>query len=138
MNAAAAGRRFELRHVGLGELIQRITRWFGVRPCAACHRRARRLNEMFTVPVPSRTSSRPASSKSGGGPPRAVAAAFSPCWQFAGRCTGFGRRQCVTAPESQNPDANTFEQCCNGWFQYPWVEVCPNEPPRSGCGFCLW
>jgi hypothetical protein len=60
------------------------------------------------------------------------------CRSFTGKCTGFGTRQCVTAPVSISPDATTIEQCCGGWFQYPWVEVCPGKEPRQGCGACLF
>jgi len=62
----------------------------------------------------------------------------APCWSFLGRCTGFGRRQCVSGPASQKPDAEIIEQCCGGWFQYPWIEVCPGEEARMGCDFCFW
>jgi hypothetical protein len=60
------------------------------------------------------------------------------CQSFHGKCTGFGTRQCVTAPVSVSPDATTIEQCCGGSFQYPWVEVCPGQVPTQGCGVCLW
>ncbi|MCW5600038.1 hypothetical protein [Nitrosomonas sp.] len=60
------------------------------------------------------------------------------CNTFTDRCTGFGTRQCVTAPVSMTPDAETIEYCCDGWFQYPYIEVCEGEPPKRGCGFCLW
>jgi len=60
------------------------------------------------------------------------------CRTFSGPCTGFGSRQCVTAPESFTPDAAIIEQCCNGWHQYPWIEVCEGESAKKGCGFCFW
>ncbi len=32
------------RGIGLGDIIKRVTRLFGVKPCAACEERARKLN----------------------------------------------------------------------------------------------
>jgi hypothetical protein len=49
------------------------------------------------------------------------------CVSFAGKCTGFGSRQCVTAPTAIASDAPTIDQCCGGSFQYPWVEVLRRE-----------
>jgi hypothetical protein len=98
--------------VGLGDLIRRILANLGVPACRGCAERANALN--------------------------ALAVLAGPCESFTGRCTGFGRRQCVTAPESLEPDAAVVEQCCGGWFQFPWVEICPGEAPRMGCGFCLF
>ncbi len=98
--------------VGLGELIRRVAARLGIRTCEGCARRAEALNRLVVL--------------------------AAPCQSFTGRCTGFGRRQCVTAPESLDPDAAVVEQCCGGWFQYPWIEICPGETPRMGCGFCFW
>jgi hypothetical protein len=98
--------------IGLGDLIKRFTGALGLETCGACARRASALNRF--------------------------AAFSSPCWSFTGGCTGFGSRRCVSAPESQSPDATIVTQCCGGWFQYPWIEVCPGQPARMGCGFCLW
>jgi hypothetical protein len=74
----------------------------------------------------------------GGRRRRAAMRAAGQCWSFSGPCTGFGKRQCVTAPAAQEPDAGMVEHCCEGWFQYPWIEVCPDQPARMGCGFCWW
>jgi hypothetical protein len=61
------------------------------------------------------------------------------CLRFQGRCTGFwGGRQCIAGPVEPFPDAEVIVQCCNGWNQYPWIEACSGQPPRTGCGFCLW
>ena len=108
--------------MGLGDLFSAIAQRFDVKPCSACRGRAITMNRwmpnvfLFRWPWD---------------PPEAVRT-------FTGRCTGFGSRQCVTAPESFTPDARIVEQCCNGWFQYPWIEIREGEPPRQGCGFCLW
>jgi hypothetical protein len=109
--------------IGLGWAISRLTSRLGVRSCAGCARRAERLDRVLVFAPREH---------------RAALTAQSACWFLHGRCTGFGSRQCVTAPESQSPDAATVEQCCGGWFQYPWIEVCPDSPATSGCGFCLW
>jgi hypothetical protein len=70
------------------------------------------------------------------------AMAQTQCTSFSGRCTGtlwWHKKQCVTAPSRMEPDATVMEQCCDGGFQYPWVEVCPGRPgPTVGCGFCVW
>ena len=127
--------------LGLGDVIQRLTEMFGVEPCGACAARARKLNAMLSVPVPLdlvRIASAGHDNLSDRATAQAASVAAAPCWWFAGRCTGFGRRQCVTAPQTQSPDAIVVEQCCGGWFQYPWIEVCPGQNARSGCGFCVW
>ncbi len=63
----------------------------------------------------------------------------SDCRDFKGSCTSFsGKRQCTVAPVSLDPDATTTEQCCSGAMQYPWIQVCPGQPPSKGCGFCLF
>ncbi len=108
--------------IGLGSLLQRLTTKFCIKPCAACNARAAALDNalvfesvnVFFAP-----------------------AQATPCWRFRGRCTGFGRMQCVSGPEAQTPDALIIQQCCSGWFQYPWIEVCPGKTARRGCGFCL-
>jgi|SRR5262245_7349853 len=106
--------------LGLGDVISRILAALGVQPCDACRRRAMALNALapkfFRWPWESSRQ----------------------CTMYAGRCTGFGTQQCVTAPESLSPDATVITQCCAGWFQYPWIQICEGEPPRRGCGFCLW
>jgi hypothetical protein len=109
--------------IGLGDLIASVTSAVGLTPCAACSRRAERLNRVLVFAPAPRAQLR---------------AQAAPCWYYHGRCTGFGSRQCVTAPESQSPDAASVTQCCGGWFQYPWIEVCPGSPAARGCGFCLW
>ena len=111
--------------IGLGHLLGRVTAGVGVRPCGGCAERAERLDRILVF-VPR--------APQGAG----TATASAPCWYFHGRCTGFGTRQCVEAPESQSPDAGIISQCCGGWFQYPWIEVCPGEPAKTGCGFCFW
>ena len=108
--------------LGLGDLFSAITKRLGVTPCSACQSRAMVINHwmpnvfLFRWPWD---------------PPKN-------CRTFTGRCTGFGSRQCVTAAESFTPDSSVVEQCCNGWFQYPWIEICEGEPPKQGCGFCFW
>jgi hypothetical protein len=67
-----------------------------------------------------------------------LALGHNPCTQYAGRCTGSGGRQCVTAPSSQSPDAITVTQCCSGSYQYPWVSVCPGQQAVRGCSFCVF
>lgn len=105
--------------VGLGTALKRISTALGIRPCAPCAARAETFDRHVTF-----------------APPRP--AAFADCTTYTGRCTGFGSRQCVTAPESLNPDAATTTQCCGGWFQYPWITACRTGPVQKGCGFCLW
>src|SRR5882757_1816539 len=56
----------------------------------------------------------------------------SNCQTFSGRCTGFGSRRCVTAPAALTPDSIVVEQCCGGWFQYPWITVCVGQQPTQG------
>jgi hypothetical protein len=133
--------------LGLGDLVAKATSAVGVRPCGGCARRAATLNRLVVLAAPP--------TRDAGGEQRRRwrsrlrprlrlrlglrrGAAASSCWSFTGRCTGFGSRQCVEAPASQDPDAETVTQCCNGWFQYPWIEVCPGQPATTGCGFCLW
>lgn len=110
--------------IGLGTVVSALAKRLGFRRCGGCARREQALNAMATIALPA----------SFGG----VMENANPCTMFTGRCTGFGRRQCVVAPVSISPDAQTIEQCCGGWFQYPWIEVCDGRPPRCGCGFCFW
>jgi hypothetical protein len=107
------------KKIGLGQFIKRVTGVLGVEPCGPCARRAALLDKLFAF---------------AGSP----ALASTSCWRFTGRCTGFGSRQCVTGPAAQTPDAVTIEHCCSGWFQYPWIEVCPGQSATTGCGFCFW
>jgi hypothetical protein len=131
-NRVSTGRRVGLgplvsssEEVGLGTLLARITSFFGVKPCESCHRRAAMLDSRLVL-VGTRASAQQSEPRSGD------------CWPYKGGCTGFGRRQCISAPARQEPDAETIEQCCGGWFQYPWIEVCPGSEARQGCGFCFW
>jgi hypothetical protein len=105
--------------IGLGDLIKTVMSALGVKPCAACTRRAAVLNALVAV----------------SGVRRSVAA---DCLYYSGECTGFGNRRCVSGPREYDSASPLFEQCCDGWFQYPWIEVCRGEQARSGCGFCLW
>jgi hypothetical protein len=114
------------QQIGLGTAIHHLTARLQIPACDGCRRRAAALDRRV------RFSFRP-----GRRTWRGFAEAGE-CWQIKGRCTGFGSRQCVTGPASQEPDAGIIEQCCGGWFQYPWIEVCPGEPARTGCGFCFW
>ncbi len=62
------------------------------------------------------------------------------CWHFDGRCTGgfwWYTRQCVRGPSSQAPTADIVEQCCQGWFQFPWIKTC-KDSLNMGCSPCLW
>jgi hypothetical protein len=109
--------------IGLGQLVKRITSFFGVTPCEACLRRARVLDGVLVFTPQEQT----------------VRVAFSSdCTTFKGACTGLGGTQCVTAPSSLEPDAPMITQCCSGRFQYPWVELCPGRAATQGCGFCLF
>lgn len=134
--------------IGLGDLIKLLTTWLGIKPCARCNKRANFLNQWVEF-----SGKRYGDTVKSSVSPQAFLLNFSltprktsrfafwganPCLRFYGPCTGFGRRQCVSAPTSQTPDANIVQQCCNGWFQYPWIEVCPGQPVRKGCGFCFW
>jgi hypothetical protein len=107
---------FRLR---LGSRFSSLSAMLGIRSCAACEQRAHTL-DAFTAHLqwPWDLSSN--------------------CQTFSGRCTGFGSRRCVTAPAALTPDSTVVEQCCNGWFQYPWITVCAGQRPTQGCGFCLW
>lgn len=117
--------------VGLGTLVKRVLARLGAPACRSCHRRAAYLDSLVTfVPAGEGTPAAPL--------PSASIIQSSDCWHFRGRCTGWGTRQCVTGPEEQSPDALIIEQCCSGWFQYPWIEVCPGTKATRGCGFCLW
>lgn len=109
--------------IGLGTVLRVLTTGLGIRTCAGCRRRAALLDRWVRLPT---------------GRGRRGRSADGDCWRFNGSCTGFGSRQCVSGPERQEPDAAIIEQCCGGWFQYPWIEVCPGEPARTGCGFCFW
>ncbi len=116
--------RFLIREeLGLGELVKRVLAGFGVRPCAACGRRAQALDAMLVL-SPSDHSHTVVYSSS--------------CTTYKGKCTGFGGTQCVTAPDSLNPDALGVTQCCSGSFKYPWVELCPGQKATQGCSFCLF
>jgi hypothetical protein len=56
------------------------------------------------------------------------------CESFHGGCTGAFwsfTRQCVTSPRSG------FQQCCGGWYQYPWIQECSDGSRSSGCGACF-
>lgn len=131
------------RQIGLGDLIKRISRGFGIQPCGPCIRRAERLNQFLVfsggasriyrqlndIKSPDSSTIWTRYSKTD---------SSDPCWHYYGSCTGFGRRQCITGPASQEPDAEIITHCCSGWFQYPWIEVCPGQSARTGCGFCLW
>jgi hypothetical protein len=139
--------------VGLGDLVKRVTQSLGIRPCEPCKRRAARLNQVLVF---SGESGNPLSEKRH----HAVflilrklllwisrisplaANGSDPCWRYYGSCTRFSwyyvGRQCVVGPATQELGAETIEQCCSGWFQYPWIEVCPGEEAHSGCGFCLF
>ena len=115
---------------GLGDLIAQATAALGIRPCDGCARRAVALNRLMVFSQPVRLRL-PWRSKQTRG------AATDGCWSFTGKCTGFGTRQCVEGPASQTPDAEIIHQCCGGWFQYPWIEVCPGQTATKGCGFCF-
>lgn len=110
--------------VGLGTLISSLSTWLGIRPCRGCTQRAQALDAIAWTGAPLRFGTTMANSL--------------PCRMFTGRCTGFGSRQCVVAPESMSPDAAMIEHCCSGWFQFPWIEICEGQPPKRGCGFCFW
>lgn len=112
------------RRLGLGTLISSLSTLLGIRPCRGCAQRAQALDAIAWIGAPLRFGTTMANSL--------------PCRMFTGRCTGFGRRQCVVAPESMSPDAAMIEHCCSGWFQFPWIEICEGQPPKRGCGFCLW
>lgn len=109
------------RTVGLGALIKAVMNALGVPSCSGCRRRARALDRRVHFV--------------GGG---IEAAAATDCWRYDGACTGWGTRRCVSGAARQEPDAAIVTHCCGGWFQYPWIEVCPGEDARMGCGFCFW
>jgi hypothetical protein len=96
--------------IGLGEVIKRTTSWFGIQPCEPCNHRAEWLNQILVF---SGKASQPSRQPGGISPPavstiwtmRSSANASGSCWRFNGPCTGFGKRQCVTAPSSQEPGA---------------------------------
>ncbi|MCZ8132680.1 MAG: hypothetical protein O9284_15470 [Steroidobacteraceae bacterium] len=128
--------------IGLGEwLAARLAR-VGAPRCGGCERRAAKLDAAFTLASTASASAAGVTTSAWGpytkpaGP--TTAANASPCRRYTGRCTGFGRRSCVAAPVALSPDAEVIEQCCGGWFQFPWIEICDGRPPRSGCGFCFW
>lgn len=105
---------------GWGDVFASVANRLGFRSCTACHRFSASMNRWSLRPLFS------------------AAAASDNCRSYSGPCTGFGKRQCVLAPSSFEPDAPVIEQCCGGWFQYPWIQVCEGQAPRVGCGFCLW
>ncbi len=107
-----------VRGLPLGRLFATLAAAMGVRSCEACRHRAAVMDTW----VEWRWPWDPAAN----------------CRSFTGRCTGFGSKQCVTAPAAFTPDALVVEQCCSGWFQYPWITVCEGQQPTRGCGFCLW
>jgi hypothetical protein len=126
--------------LGLGDAVKRLLAHLGFRPCGACTRRAEALNRVLVL-----SGSRVLMGSAADVPRRrwrlrapAEAVRDAGCWHFSGNCTGFGKRQCVSGPASQDPDAEIIEQCCGGWFQYPWIEVCPGQQATQGCGFCFW
>jgi hypothetical protein len=147
--------------IGLGDTVKWLLASVGLQPCRGCARRAAALNRVLVLSGPEASDdsggdappgnhSRPQSGWNGVEPPasgsrrrwrlraRVGASTEGDCWWFAGSCTGFGRRQCVEGPASQNPDTEIIQQCCGGWFQYPWIEVCAGQNATQGCGFCLW
>jgi hypothetical protein len=117
--------------VGLGELLSRLISSIGIRPCASCARRSAQLDAAVTFGPPH---------------PRKSDASYlhrwtdaNGAWHFDGACTGFGNRSCVNAPSSQtDPGAPAINQCCGGWFQYPWIVVPRSGQASSGCGACLF
>jgi hypothetical protein len=147
--------------LGLGDCVKDLLMRVGFRPCGGCARRAAALNRILVLSG-SQTSGGfgggavPAGWRHGsvlmerrrisGAAPRrrwrlrasAGAVRDAECWSFTGPCTGFGKRVCVEAPASQDPDAEIIQQCCGGWFLYPWIEVCPGQRATQGCGFCFW
>jgi len=144
---------FASSEIGLGDLIKRITSLLGIQPCEPCKRRAERLNEVLVLSgsptdTPSKNTSpaaffilRKLSSLISRMNPLAANDSF-PCTHYYGRCTGafwWASRQCIDGLATpEDPYSNTVTQCCSGWFQYPWIESCPGQPPTSGCGSCLW
>ena len=114
------------QEIGPGTAIRHLTERLHIPACDGCRRRAAALDRRVRFSFRPGRQVRRSSGEPGG------------CWHFDGRCTGFGSRQCVSGPARQEPDAEIIEQCCGGWFQYPWIEVCPGEAARTGCGFCLW
>jgi hypothetical protein len=139
--------------VGLGDLIKRVTQALGIQPCQPCKRRAEQLNQILVFSAESDNNMRESrhhalflilrklfSWISRISP--FAANSSDPCWRYYGNCTRFALyymgTQCVTGPARQEASAETIEQCCTGWFQYPWIEVCPGEEARRGCGFCIF
>jgi hypothetical protein len=104
----------------IGEFMRSSSKRFRITACSACEARIMEMNR-FTL-------------RNIGSPWLAQ----TRCRTYTGPCTGFGTRRCVVAPDSFSPDAATVEQCCSGWFQFPWIEVCDGKPVRKGCGFCFW
>ena len=114
------------QEIGLGTAIRHLAARLHIPTCGGCRRRAAAMDRRVRISIrPGRLARRGSAEAAG-------------CWHFNGRCTGFGSRQCVSGPASQEPDAEIIEQCCGGWFRYPWIEVCPGESARTGCGFCFW
>jgi hypothetical protein len=146
--------------VGLGDVLKSVLEHVGFHPCSGCARRAEILNRVILVhgtqaPGRSKVGKVNSDTSSELGCRRRLIAPATPtralpldahvrarpardCWIFAGLCTGFGSRRCVKAPASQNIGAAVVEQCCRGWFQYPWIEVCPGRQATYGCSSCFW
>jgi hypothetical protein len=119
--------------LGAGEIIRRITKALRVPPCTACDRRAETLDGKLIFAWSPRGYSSAAATPAGRwtGPDGS--------WHMDGPCTGTGNRQCVSILSSQTDGyAPVITQCCDGWFQYPWILVPPNGPATSGCGFCVF
>ena len=126
------------RQIGLGDVLKRIISRFGIQPCELCNQRAQRLNSFLVFSSSTNHTLDAISSLQVFSIRRFALSSDDPCLHFYGSCTGFGSRQCVIAPASLDPAAGTIEHCCSGWFQYPWIEVCPDQPPRTGCSICFW
>lgn len=119
--------------IGAGEIIRKITKALKVPPCAACDQRANMLNSKLIFTWTPRRPSNTTATSSGrwNGPDGS--------WHMDGPCTGTGNRQCVSMPSSQtDPYAPVITQCCDGWFQYPWILVPTSGAATSGCGFCVF
>lgn len=127
-------RSYFVEEIGLGDAIKKISSAIGISPCGSCERRALTLNHWAILS--SRRSRQNMNFTADGRP---YWTDTNGCWHFDGACTGgfwWYRRQCITAPSSQLPDATTVEQCCHNWFRYPWIKVCPSSLDM-GCGVCV-